>query len=75
VVNVGARPTFGGREVTVEAHLLDYSGDLYGRRLRLWFAARLRDEQRFAGAEALVEQIRRDVERARALVSAPPDGV
>lgn len=75
VVNVGKRPTFGGRTVTVEAHLLDYSGDLYGRRLRLSFAARLRDEQRFAGADALVEQIRRDVERARALVSAPPDGV
>jgi riboflavin kinase/FMN adenylyltransferase len=75
VVNVGERPTFGGRTVTVEAHLLDFSGDLYGRRLRLSFAARLRDEQRFAGAEALVEQIRRDVERARALVSAPPDRV
>jgi len=75
VVNVGERPTFGGRTVTVEAHILDYSGDLYGRRLRLSFAARLRDERRFAGAEALVEQIRRDVERARALVSAAPDGV
>ena len=75
VVNVGERPTFGGHTVTVEAHLLDYSGDLYGRRLRLSFAARLRGEERFPGAAALVEQIRRDIDRARSLVSPASDGV
>jgi len=75
VVNVGQRPTFGGRTVTVEAHLLDFAGDLYGERLRLSFAAHLRDEQRFDGVDALVAQIRRDVERARALLPRPPERV
>jgi riboflavin kinase/FMN adenylyltransferase len=75
VVNVGERPTFGGRTVSVEAHLLDFSGDLYGRSLRLSFVARLRAEQRFEGAAELVAQIRRDVERARGLVPAASDGV
>jgi riboflavin kinase/FMN adenylyltransferase len=75
VVNVGRRPTFGGRTVTVEAHLPDFAGDLYGRRVRVSFVARLRDEQRFDGAGALVAQIRRDVERARALVSPASEGV
>jgi riboflavin kinase/FMN adenylyltransferase len=75
VVNVGRRPTFGGRTVTVEAHLLDFDGDLYGTRLRLSFSVRLRGERRFAGQDALVAQIRRDVERARALVAAAPERV
>jgi riboflavin kinase / FMN adenylyltransferase len=70
VVNLGRRPTFGGREVTVEAHVLDQDVDLYGRRLRLEFAGRLRDELPFPGPEALVGQIRRDVKRARALLDA-----
>jgi riboflavin kinase / FMN adenylyltransferase len=68
VVNLGSRPTFGGRNHTVEAHILDQDLDLYGRRVRLEFAARLRDEQPFPGPEALAEQIRRDVARARALL-------
>jgi riboflavin kinase/FMN adenylyltransferase len=70
VVNLGRRPTFGGRDTIVEAHLLDQDLDLYGRRLRLEFAARLRDEQPFAGPEALVEQIRRDIARSRPLLDA-----
>jgi riboflavin kinase/FMN adenylyltransferase len=68
VVNLGSRPTFGGRNYTVEAHILDQDLDLYGRRVRLEFAARLRDEQPFPGPDALAEQIRRDVARARALL-------
>jgi riboflavin kinase/FMN adenylyltransferase len=76
VVNIGRRPTFGGRDVSVEAHLLDFEGDLYGAELRTAFAARLREEQRFSGPEALVAQIGDDVERARALVAdAPAKGV
>lgn len=71
VVNVGRRPTFGGGRIRVEAHLLDFDGDLDGTRIRLVFEARLRGERRFAGPEALVAQIRRDVARARALVSGP----
>jgi len=67
-VNVGVRPTFGtGRAVLVEAYLLDRDVDLYGHRLRVDFLARLRGERRFESVDALVEQMRRDVERTREL--------
>jgi riboflavin kinase/FMN adenylyltransferase len=69
VVNVGRRPTFGGRHVTVEAHLIDFEGDLYDARVRLEFHERLRGEERFDGPEALVARIREDVARARGLLS------
>lgn len=70
VVNVGSRPTFDGRVVTVEAHLLDTAVpvealDLYGQELELALLARLRDEQRFDGPDALVAQIQRDIDAAR----------
>ena len=68
VVNLGRRPTFGGRDTTVEAHLLDQDLDLYGRRLRLEFAERLREERPFPGPDALIEQIRLDISRARPLL-------
>jgi riboflavin kinase/FMN adenylyltransferase len=69
-VNVGVRPTFKtGRGVLVEAYLLDYDGDLYDRELRLAFLNRLRGERRFDTVEALVEQMHRDVEDARALAA------
>lgn len=65
VINVGVRPTFGETELAVEAHLLDFSGDLYGRRLRLVFLRRLREERKFADVEALRRQIALDVDVAR----------
>ena len=66
VTNVGTRPTFrDGGEVLAEAHLLDFAGDLYGRRVELAFLSRLRPERRFPGVEALRAQIREDVEEAR----------
>lgn len=65
VVNVGNRPTFGGEESVVEAHLLDFSGDLYGRIIEVDFIARLRSEQKFAGVEELVLAIRDDIAKAR----------
>jgi riboflavin kinase/FMN adenylyltransferase len=65
VANVGRRPTFGGGVLGLEAHLLDWSGDVYERRLRVWFAIRLREERTFPSPGALVEQIRRDVRDAR----------
>ena len=61
VVNVGRRPTFGGRDLTVEAHLLDFDGDLYGRRLRLEFEERLREERPFPGPDALVRADPEDI--------------
>lgn len=69
VVNIGNRPTFGGSESVVEAHLLDFAGDLYGRRLELDFIARLRSEQKFSGIEELVAAIGDDVAAARRLLS------
>ncbi|HEY1716503.1 MAG TPA: bifunctional riboflavin kinase/FAD synthetase [Solirubrobacteraceae bacterium] len=65
-VSVGVRPTFGtGRAVLVEAFILDFDGDLYGQKLRVDFLARLRGERRFDAVEALVEQMRLDVEQTR----------
>ena len=67
-VNVGVRPTFGsGRAELIEAHLIDWEGDLYGRELRLHFLERLRGERRFESAAALVETMHDDVARARAI--------
>jgi riboflavin kinase/FMN adenylyltransferase len=67
-VDIGDRPTFG-RGRSVEAFLLDFEGDLYGRELVLEFVVRLRSDQRFASIDALVAQIGRDVERTRAVLS------
>jgi len=66
VINVGLRPTFtSSQRPVVEAHLLDFSGEIYDRRVDLAFCLRLRDERRFPGAAELKEQIARDVEAAR----------
>ena len=65
--SVGTRPTVGGSKARCEVHLLDFDGDLYGRRLQVEFHARLRDEWRFDSLDALRVQIGRDVEQARAL--------
>jgi riboflavin kinase / FMN adenylyltransferase len=70
-VNVGVRPTFEtGRGLLVEAHMIGFEGDLYGQTLRIAFVERLRGERRFESAEALVEQMQRDVEQAKAVVVA-----
>ncbi|HXF82003.1 MAG TPA: riboflavin kinase, partial [bacterium] len=67
-VSIGTRPTFGPGAVVVEAHLLDFAGDLYGSRLELHFVQRLRDEIAFTSEAALVRQMREDVaETARLL--------
>lgn len=64
VVNIGKRPTFGGTESVVEAHVLDFSGDLYGQEIAVDFVARLRSEQKFAGVDELVAAIHDDVAAA-----------
>ena len=74
-VNVGIRPTFEtGRGLLIEAYLIDFEGDLYGKTLRIAFVARLRGERRFPGVEDLVAQMHRDVEEARKLCASftPP---
>ncbi len=70
VCNVGTRPTFEAGRVLVEAHLLDWSGDLYGQRLELGFVERLRDERRFPDVQALRAQIAADADAARARLGA-----
>jgi riboflavin kinase/FMN adenylyltransferase len=70
-VNIGVRPTFDtGRGELVEAYILDFEGDLYGKQLRLDFLSRLRGERRFSSAEALIEQMHRDVQRTREIAAA-----
>ena len=66
--NIGFSPTFGGRERTVEVHLIDFSGDLYGRQLTIQFVERVRGEVRFTTPEELKRQIDSDVQRARAIL-------
>ena len=69
-VNVGVRPMFTtGRGELIEAHLLDFDGDLYGSELRLEFLKRLRGEKRFVTVDALIEQMHLDVEQAREAVA------
>ncbi|HEX9778717.1 MAG TPA: bifunctional riboflavin kinase/FAD synthetase [Geopsychrobacteraceae bacterium] len=65
VVNIGRRPTFGAGEPTIEVHLLDFSGDLYGETLRLYFIERLRGERSFSGPEELKQAIAQDILRSR----------
>lgn len=68
-VSIGVRPTFGdGLEPLVEAHLLDFEGDLYGREVELEIVERLRDELRFDTVEALCAQIEADIDAVRATV-------
>jgi riboflavin kinase/FMN adenylyltransferase len=70
-VNVGVRPTFKtGRGLLVEAFLLDFDGDIYGRELRLDFLERLRGERRFDSVDALIEQMNRDVLDTRRIAPA-----
>lgn len=71
VTNVGYRPTFrDGRDLVAEAHVIDFTGDLYGVEIDLTFESRLRGERRFESVDALREQIALDVEEARARLGA-----
>lgn len=70
VVNIGSTPTFRAEGSTVEIHILDFQGEIYGETLRLYFVKRLRDEKTFSGAEALIEAIGRDIRQARTILAA-----
>lgn len=65
VTNVGMRPTFNGTRLTVETHLLDFSGDVAAKRLTLEFCNGLRSERKFSGPEELQARIARDIVKAR----------
>lgn len=65
VINVGKRPTFSRDDVTVEAFLLDFNGDLYEKKIRVYFEDYIRMEIKFSNAEKLKEQINKDIERVK----------
>ena len=69
VINIGCRPTFDGNAPTLEIHLMDFQGDLYAERLRIYFVERLRGEQKFPSVEALQEAVVGDIARARELLA------
>jgi riboflavin kinase/FMN adenylyltransferase len=71
VSSFGTRPTVNGVEPLLEAHLLDFDGDLYGRRIEVEFVAKLRDEEKFDTLPALVVQMQRDAAQARLVLDHP----
>ncbi|MBL8661650.1 MAG: riboflavin kinase, partial [Candidatus Odyssella sp.] len=72
--NLGSRPTVGGTRAQLEAHLFDFSGDLYGARLAVELLAFIRPERKFDGLDALKAQIAEDSARARGILAARPAG-
>ncbi len=67
--SIGVRPTFGLTERLVEAHVMDFNADIYGRQLSVEFVAKVRDQETFASVEELIEQIRQDVADSRSVLS------
>lgn len=65
MMNIGTRPTFGAHPQTLEVHLLDYSGNLYGQQLTIDFMSRLREERSFDTPDALIEQLKKDAQEAQ----------
>ena len=68
VASLGFRPTVAGTEPLLEAHVFDFDGDLYGRELEVEFVAKIRDEEKFASLDALVQQMHQDAAAARVLL-------
>jgi riboflavin kinase/FMN adenylyltransferase len=69
MMNIGTRPTFNGQRQTLEVNIFHLSEDLYGQRIEVTFAERLRGEQRFDSAEALKEQLQRDAIEAERILA------
>lgn len=69
VTSIGTNPTFGEGPRTMESYILNFSGDLYGEPVRLFFVRRIREEKKFPSAESLVEQMRQDVLSAEEILS------
>ena len=69
ITNIGVRPTFGKGDRTIETHLFGFRRKIYGRRVRLFFLGRIRDERRFPSPSKLTEQIGRDIAKARSILS------
>lgn len=70
VLNIGYNPTFEDKQLSIELHIIDFDRDLYGKNINVLFIDRIRNEVKFSGPDALVAQIKQDVEKARHLLSA-----
>ncbi len=68
VIAIGKAPTFKEIEARIEAHILDYKGNIYGKDIELEFLTRIRDEKTFPSGEALTEQVKKDIERTRKIL-------
>ncbi|WP_027190327.1 bifunctional riboflavin kinase/FAD synthetase [Fundidesulfovibrio putealis] len=75
VANIGTNPTFGGDHLSLEAHIFDYCGDLYGKSVDLHFVQRLRSEKKFSGIEELKARITEDAALARRILEEPEAGL
>lgn len=75
VANIGNNPTFGNDSVSVEAHILDFSKDIYGETIRVHFIQRIRSEKKFSGLDELKARINRDIELAKAILAYPESKV
>jgi riboflavin kinase/FMN adenylyltransferase len=71
VANIGKNPTFGEFEMSVEAHILDFKGKIYGEPIRVHFVQRIRSEKKFSGPDELIARIREDIGLARMILAAP----
>ena len=71
VANIGKNPTFGNDALSVEAHILDFSGDIYGSDIRVHFVQRIRDEKKFNGIDELKARISTDIDLGRQILSQP----
>ena len=72
VASLGIKPTFSGKQYSIEAHIFDFDQDIYGRSLRMEFIERIREEKSFPDAHALVEQIDLDAQQARQILEQVP---
>lgn len=68
MMNIGTRPTFDGESETLEVHIFDFDEDIYGKKVQVQFADRIRDEQPFDGIDELKQQLSKDSERAKNLL-------
>ncbi len=71
VANIGKNPTFGNDALSVEAHLIDFDADIYGKNIRVHFVQRIRDEKKFSGIDELKDQITKDVTLGQQILSRP----
>lgn len=69
ITNIGYRPTFGHNELLIETHIFGFNDDIYRKRIKIEFVDRVRDERKFDGPQALVEQIKKDVENVKEILN------